>query len=115
MATAAQDVAAARVAQDAKTFRERAQFPRPEGARSGDLFLVLRQRLGQPAAAQQGAGPGPQFAQVKLLGLAVLVVEIAAAPAVAPGQPDGDEAFLCLEMLWRNGRWHLLFPHAPPR
>lgn len=26
----------------------------------------------------------------------------------------GDEALLCLEMLWRNGRWHLLFPHAPP-
>jgi hypothetical protein len=25
----------------------------------------------------------------------------------------GDEALLCLEMLWRNGRWHLLFPHAP--
>lgn len=24
----------------------------------------------------------------------------------------GDEALLCLEMLWRNGRWHLLFPHA---
>jgi len=28
--------------------------------------------------------------------------------------PIGDEALLCLEMLWRNGRWHLLFPHAPP-
>ena len=28
--------------------------------------------------------------------------------------PRGDEALLCLEMLWRNGRWHLLFPHAPP-
>jgi len=26
----------------------------------------------------------------------------------------GDEALLCLEMLWRNGRWHMLFPHAPP-
>lgn len=34
-----------------------------------------------------------------------------------PGQfwsPAGDEALLCLEMLWRNGRWHLLFPHVPP-
>jgi len=28
--------------------------------------------------------------------------------------PRGDEALLSLEMLWRNGRWHLLFPHAPP-
>lgn len=31
-----------------------------------------------------------------------------------PGQywtPKGDEALLCLETFWRNGRWHLLFPH----
>jgi hypothetical protein len=25
---------------------------------------------------------------------------------------SGDEALLCLEMFWRNDRWHLLFPHA---
>jgi hypothetical protein len=34
-----------------------------------------------------------------------------------PGQfwsQQGDEALLCLEMFWRNGRWHLLFPHASP-
>lgn len=34
-----------------------------------------------------------------------------------PGQfwtQAGDEALICLEMLWRNGRWHLLFPHASP-
>lgn len=34
-----------------------------------------------------------------------------------PGQywsRAGDEALLCLEMFWRNGRWHLLFPHSPP-
>lgn len=24
----------------------------------------------------------------------------------------GDEALLCLEMFWRNHRWHLLFPHS---
>jgi hypothetical protein len=24
----------------------------------------------------------------------------------------GDEALMCLEMFWRNGRWHLLFPHS---
>jgi hypothetical protein len=24
----------------------------------------------------------------------------------------GDEALMCLETFWRNGRWHLLFPHA---
>jgi hypothetical protein len=32
-----------------------------------------------------------------------------------PGQfwsRAGDEALLCLEMFWRNDRWHLLFPHA---
>jgi hypothetical protein len=32
-----------------------------------------------------------------------------------PGQfwsPAGDEALLCLEMFWRNDRWHLLFPHT---
>jgi hypothetical protein len=32
-----------------------------------------------------------------------------------PGQfwsRAGDEALMCLEMFWRNGRWHLLFPHA---
>jgi len=23
----------------------------------------------------------------------------------------GDEALMCLETFWRNGRWHLLFPH----
>ena len=28
--------------------------------------------------------------------------------------PRGDEALLCLEMLWRNDRWHLLFPHTAP-
>ncbi|HUC83943.1 MAG TPA: ISKra4 family transposase [Candidatus Acidoferrales bacterium] len=31
-----------------------------------------------------------------------------------PGQywsRKGDEALLCLETFWRNGRWHLLFPH----
>ena len=31
-----------------------------------------------------------------------------------PGQywsQQGDEALLCLEMFWRNGRWPLLFPH----
>jgi hypothetical protein len=34
-----------------------------------------------------------------------------------PGQfwsRTGDEALLALETLWRNGRWHLLFPHAIP-
>lgn len=34
-----------------------------------------------------------------------------------PGQfwsRPGDEALLSLEMFWRNGRWHLLFPHAAP-
>jgi hypothetical protein len=32
-----------------------------------------------------------------------------------PGQfwtQAGDEALLCLEMFWRNGRWSLLFPHT---
>jgi hypothetical protein len=32
-----------------------------------------------------------------------------------PGQywsVKGDEALLCLEMFWRNERWHLLFPHT---
>lgn len=32
-----------------------------------------------------------------------------------PGQfwtPRGDEALLCLETYWRNGRWQELFPHA---
>src|SRR6266702_4561953 len=31
-----------------------------------------------------------------------------------PGQywsQQGDESLLCLETFWRNGRWHLLFPH----
>jgi Rad3-related DNA helicase len=33
-----------------------------------------------------------------------------------PGQfwsRTGDEALLSLDTFWRNGRWHLLFPHAP--
>lgn len=25
---------------------------------------------------------------------------------------SGDEALMCLETLWRNGRWHELYPHA---
>ena len=32
-----------------------------------------------------------------------------------PGQfwrQSGDEAPMCLETFWRNGRWHLLFPHS---
>lgn len=32
-----------------------------------------------------------------------------------PGQywtQEGDEALLCLETFWRNGRWNLLFPHV---
>lgn len=32
-----------------------------------------------------------------------------------PGQfwtTEGDEALLALETLWRNNRWHLLFPHS---
>ena len=32
-----------------------------------------------------------------------------------PGQfwsRTGDESLLCLETFWRNGRWHLLFPHS---
>ena len=34
-----------------------------------------------------------------------------------PGQfwsRPGDEALMCLETFWRNGRWHWLFPHAAP-
>jgi len=34
-----------------------------------------------------------------------------------PGQfwsRPGDEALMCLETFWRNGRWHVLFPHVPP-
>lgn len=34
-----------------------------------------------------------------------------------PGQfwtTAGDEALMCLETFWRNGRWSLLFPHVPP-
>lgn len=27
---------------------------------------------------------------------------------------DGDEALMCLETFWRNGRWHDLFPHSMP-
>jgi hypothetical protein len=33
-----------------------------------------------------------------------------------PGQfwtTKGDEALMCLETFWRNGRWSLLFPHVP--
>jgi len=26
----------------------------------------------------------------------------------------GDEALMCLETFWRNGRWHELYPHAKP-
>ena len=26
---------------------------------------------------------------------------------------EGDEALMCLETFWRNGRWSLLFPHVP--
>ena len=34
-----------------------------------------------------------------------------------PGQfwtTEGDEALMCLETFWRNGRWSILFPHVPP-
>lgn len=27
---------------------------------------------------------------------------------------EGDEALMCVETFWRNGRWSLLFPHVPP-
>ena len=88
----AKAVAAARVAQDTETVQERTQFASPEGARAGDLLFMLGQVGRQAAAAQHGAGVGAQFPQVKLLGLAVLVVEIAAGAAVALGQTDSLEA-----------------------
>lgn len=34
-----------------------------------------------------------------------------------PGQfwtTEGDEALMCVETFWRNGRWPILFPHVPP-
>lgn len=88
----AQTVATAQVAQAAEAIEQRAQFACAPRAGAGDLLLMLRQGLRQPAAAQQSAGTGPQFAQVQLLGLAVPVVEIAAGAAVALGQTDGLEA-----------------------
>lgn len=71
---------------------QRVQLIRAPRAGAGELLLVLRQGLRQPAAAQPGAGTGPHFAQIELLGLAVLVVEIAAGEAVALGQTDGLES-----------------------
>jgi hypothetical protein len=29
------------------------------------------------------------------------------------GTTQGDEALMCLETFWRNGRWSRVFPHVP--
>ena len=84
-------MATARIAQDAEPVQERTQFPGAEGAGASDLFFVLGQVGGQAATTQQGAGAGPQCAQVQLLGQAVLVIEVAAGATVTLGQADGRE------------------------
>lgn len=87
----------------------------PEGAaaetvaREVNYFHEHRQRMDYRAALRAGEpiGSGPVEATCRQ----------AQCRFKRPGQfwsQSGDEALLCLETFWRNGRWHLLFPHAPP-
>jgi hypothetical protein len=75
--------------------------------REVNYFREHRERMNYRAALRAGEpiGSGP--------------VEATCRPAQCrfkrPGQfwsRTGDEALLCLETFWRNGRWHLLFPHT---
>jgi hypothetical protein len=76
-------------------------------AREVNYFHEHRQRMDYRAALRAGEpiGSGPVEATCRQ----------AQCRFKRPGQfwsRAGDEALLCLETFWRNGRWHLLFPHT---
>lgn len=70
-------------------------------------FKAHQDRLDYPAGRRAGEpiGSGPVEATCRQ----------AQCRFKRPGQfwtREGDEALLCLETFWRNGRWDLLFPHT---
>ena len=76
-------------------------------AREVNYFQEHRERMDYRAALRAGEpiGSGPVEATCRQ----------AQCRFKRPGQfwsRVGDEALLCLETFWRNGRWHLLFPHT---
>jgi len=76
-------------------------------AREVNYFQEHRERMDYRAALRAGEpiGSGPVEATCRQ----------AQCRFKRPGQfwsQTGDEARLCLETFWRNGRWHLLFPHT---
>ena len=76
-------------------------------AREVDYFHEHQERMDYRAAQRAGEpiGSGPVEATCRQ----------AQCRFKRPGQfwsQAGDEALLCLEMFWRNGRWQLLCPHT---
>lgn len=84
-----------------------AEGPVEAVTREVDYFHEHRERMDYRAALRAGEpiGSGPVEATCRQ----------AQCRFKRPGQfwsRAGDEALLCLETFWRNGRWHLLFPHT---
>jgi hypothetical protein len=86
------------------------QLPKGESAQAVEkelnYFREHRQRMDYRAAKRRGEPIGS--------GAIESTCRQAQCRFKRPGQywtPQGDEALLCLETFWRNGRWHLLFPH----
>ena len=84
----------------------------PEGEaetveREADYFREHQERMDYRAARRAGEpiGSGPLEATCRRYQCRFK----------RPGQfwsREGDEALMCLETLWRNDRWLLLFPHT---
>jgi hypothetical protein len=71
-----------------------------------NYFHEHRDRMDYPTAQQRGEPIGS--------GAVESTCRQAQCRFKRPGQywsHQGDEALLCLETFWRNGRWNLLFPH----
>src|SRR5208282_1845355 len=79
-------MAAAPVLALLKNFQQRSQMAGPQRARPADFVLLFGQIGRQPSLAQYAPGPGTQFPQIELLGLAMLQVIIPAGAAIAGGQ-----------------------------
>jgi hypothetical protein len=76
-------------------------------AREVNYFQEHRERMNYRAALRAGEPIGS--------GAVEATCRQAQCRFKRPGQfwsRAGDEALLCLETFWRNGRWHLLFPHT---
>ena len=99
---------AIRVIDELEGVTRRLRARRREAARSElEYFRTHRHRLNYRVAKQRGQPLGS--------GAIESTCRQYQCRFKRPGQfwtRSGDEALMCLETFWRNGRWHLLFPHS---